>query len=115
MDMALLAQLIGEIVADLTIELKDEPGFEAEYLALKVKDAIIDVMSRRNYGATSYKDKQIALDLENFYSVIKNVARYDYNQRGAEGQVSHEENYIGRVWVERDKLFNGVVAFVKVF
>jgi hypothetical protein len=57
----------------------------------------------------------IAADLENYYSVIRSVALYDYNQRGAEGQVSHDENSIGRTWVDRDKLFNGVVAFVKIF
>lgn len=115
MDMALLDRLTNEVVSDLRMELRNEPDFKEDYIEAKVKNAIRDVMSRRNYSATSYNDKQIAADLENFYSVIRNVALYDYNQRGAEGQVTHEENSIGRTWVNRDKLFNGVVAFVKVF
>lgn len=115
MDSALLLGLQSELVADLTVELKDDPSFNADVLTVKVKNAINDVKSRRNYVATSYTDKDIAGDLENYYSVIRNVALYDYNQIGVEGQQSHNENSISRTWVSRDSLFNGVVAFVKVF
>lgn len=107
--------LQNEIVADLTVELKNDPNFDAGILVIKVKNAIKDVRQRRNYGATSYKEEQIASDLENYYSVIRNIALYDYNQMGAEGQSSHDENSVSRTWIDRDKLFNGVVAFVKVF
>ena len=68
----------------------------------------------RNYGATSYTDEQIQEDLYNFYSVIKRVALYDYNQIGAEGEKSHNENSVSRTWEDRSKLFNGVHAFVKI-
>lgn len=113
--MASIEGLQNELVADLKTELKNDPNFDEDILKAKVKNAIKDVRQRRNYGATAYKEDSIAEDLESYYSVIRNVALYDYNQIGAEGQVSHDENSVNRVWVDRNKLFNGVVAFVKVF
>lgn len=113
--MASIEGLQNELVADLKTELKNDPNFDEDILKVKVKNAIRDVRQRRNYGATAYKEDAIAEDLESYYSVIRNVALYDYNQIGAEGQVSHDENSVNRVWVDRNKLFNGVVAFVKVF
>jgi hypothetical protein len=113
--MASIEGLQSELVADLKTELKNDPNFDAEILEIKVKNAIRDVRSRRCYGATSYSESMIASDLESYYSAIRNVALYDYNQAGAEFQSSHDENDISRTWVDRDKLFNGVVAFVKIF
>lgn len=113
--MASIEGLQNELVADLKTELKNDPNFDEDILKIKVKNAIRDVRQRRNYGATTYKEDAIAEDIESYYSVIRNVALYDYNQIGAEGQVSHDENSVNRVWVDRNKLFNGVVAFVKVF
>ena len=107
--------LEDEIVAELTVELQDEPTFNVNILAIKVKNAIREVKMKRNYQATSYTDEQVEKDLYNYFSVIKSVALYDYNQIGAEGEQSHSENSISRTWVDRDDLFRGVHAFVKVF
>ena len=107
--------LEDEIVAELTVELQDEPTFNVNILAIKVKNAIREVKMKRNYQAASYTDEQIEKDLYNYFSVIKSVALYDYNQIGAEGEQSHSENSISRTWVDRDDLFKGVHAFVKVF
>ena len=98
--------LQDEIVAELTVELQDEPTFNVNILATKVRNAIREVKMKRNYQATSYTDEQIE---------IKSVALYDYNQIGAEGEQSHSENSVSRTWVDRDDLFKGVHAFVKVF
>lgn len=105
----------SEIVNDLTTELESEEGFNANILANKVKLAVREVMSKRNYGATSWNDENILADLYNYYSVIENVARYDYNQIGVEGESSHSENGIARVYIDRDTLFKGVHAFVGIF
>lgn len=107
--------LQDEIVAELTVELQDEPTFNINILVTKVRNAIREVKMKRNYQATSYTDEQIEKDLYNYFSVIKSVALYDYNQIGAEGEQSHSENSISRTWVDRDDLFKGVHAFVKVF
>ena len=108
------AELREEIVAELTVELQEDSAFNAAILESKVKNAIREVKMKRNYTATSYSEEQIAEDLYNYYSVIKNVALYDYNQSGTEGQTSHSENGTSRTWGNRDDLFKGVHAFVKV-
>ena len=107
--------LQDEIVAELTVELQDEPTFNVNILATKVRNAIREVKMKRNYQATSYTDEQVEKDVYNYFSVIKSVALYDYNQIGAEGEQSHSENSVSRTWVDRDDLFRGVHAFVKVF
>lgn len=108
------SKLMDEIIEDLTSELKQEPQFNSDVLSKKVKNAIREVRMRRNYVATSFTEKQIISDLENFYSVIRNVALYDYNQVGAEFENSHSENSISRTWTDRSELFKSVHAFVKV-
>lgn len=106
--------LQDELIADLTFELQKEPDFSVDLLRSKVISAIREVKLKRNYGATSYTDTQIEADLYNYYSIIKKVALYDYNQLGAEGEKSHNENGISRTWEDRDKLFSDVFSFVKV-
>lgn len=108
------SELQTEIVKDLTLELQNTTGFDSEILAVKVKNAIREVIMQRNYAATSYTESQIIADLQNYYSVIVNIARYDYNQIGAEGEQQHSENGIARSYVKREDLFKGVHAFVKV-
>ena len=49
--------LQDEIVAELTVELQDEPTFNVNILAIKVKNAIREVKMKRNYQATSYTDE----------------------------------------------------------
>lgn len=114
MDDKMGVSLQDEIIADLTAELGKDPGFSVDVLKSKVISAIREVKLKRNYGATSYTEKQIESDLYSYYSVIKKVALYDYNQIGAEGEKSHNENGISRTWEDRDKLFSDVTAFVKV-
>lgn len=114
MDEAMNVGLEQEIIAELTIELQGEPTFNAEILAVKVRNAIREVKMKRNYAATSYTDTQIEQDLYNYFSTIKSVALYDYNQIGADFEQSHSENSVSRSWVSRDELFKGVHAFVKV-
>lgn len=114
MDDKMGVTLQDEIIADLTAELGKDPGFFEDVLKSKVISAIREVKLKRNYGATSYTAKQIESDLYNYYSVIKKVALYDYNQIGADGEKSHNENGISRTWEDREKLFADVTAFVKV-
>lgn len=114
MDEAMSVGLEKEIITELTIELHGEPTFNADILAIKVRNAIRELKMKRNYSATSFSETDIEKDLYNYYSTIVNVARYDYNQLGAEGESSHSENSVSRSWVDRDDLFRGVHAFVKV-
>ena len=114
MDDAMSVGLEQEVIAELTIELQGQPTFNAEVLKAKVRNAIREVKMKRNYIATSYTEQQIEQDLYNYYSVIKDVALYDFAQIGAPFESSHSENSTSRSWVERDELFKSVHAFVKV-
>lgn len=108
-----MEELIQELVEELTLEFNNEPTFSEDILRNKIKGAIREVKARRNYGATSYKDEKIAEDLsENFYSVIAELARYDYATIGAEGETSHSENGVSRQFVDRDKILGRVYSFV---
>lgn len=102
-----------ELIAELTTELSKDPAFDAELLKAKVIGAIREVKRRRNYSATSFNEKQIEKDLFDYYSIIRDVALFDYNQIGAEGQKSHNENSVSRTWVDREDLFKTVYSFVK--
>ena len=109
-----LDELQEEIVADLTTELQGDDDFNASILAVKVKNAIKEIKSARMYPS-SYTDEKIIKDLsDNYYSSIINLARYDYNQVGAEGQSAYSEGDTSRTWVDRNSLFNGIAPFVKI-
>ena len=106
--------LENEIVTDLTAELESEESFKPSVLAVKVKLAVKEIISKRNYQVSGWNDEKVVEDLYNYYATITNVARYDYNLLGAEGESSHSENGVSRSYVNRDDLFKGVHAFVKI-
>ena len=83
-------------------------------LAVKVKAVVRELLSIRSYENSGMTDEQIESDLQRFYTQCMNVTRYDYNQLGAEGEETHSENGISRKYIERGKLWAGVVPFAKV-
>ena len=56
-------ELVNEIIAELTIELQNQPTFNADILANKVKGAYRKVRNRKCYENTSYSEEQINEDL----------------------------------------------------
>jgi len=110
-----ISELQTAIVSDLTLELNGDESFNATVLEQKVKLAILDVYARRDYGNSHYDAKRIINELSTkYYSVITDLARYDYNQMGAEGESSHIENSVSRTYRDRDRLLSSVHAFVKI-
>lgn len=106
--------LQNEIIDDLTVELSDDVDFNAEMLEIKVKNAIREVRRKRNYPKTWDID-MIADDLSNnYYDVVHDIALYEYNRIGAEGQSEHSEDDVRRTWQSKDDLLRGVFAFVTV-
>lgn len=111
-----ISSLKTEITSLLWSELENEDGFNADLLESKVTLAIKDVMGRREYGNSHYTDEKILEELSTrYFTTITNLARYDYNQSGAEGQKNHSENSVSRTWYDRNKLLSDVHAFVKIF
>lgn len=86
----------------------------AEVLAIKVKAVVRELLNIRNYENSGMTDVEIEADLPRYYTQCMNVARYDYNQLGAEGEDSHTENGISRKYVDRGKLWSGAVPFARV-
>jgi len=110
-----ISSLKTQITSLLATELRSEAGFNNDLLANKVEVAIRDVMGRREYGNSHYTDAKILEELSGrYFATIMNLARYDYNQSGAEGQKNHSENSVSRTWYDRNKMLSDVHAFVKI-
>lgn len=103
-----LSEMRSNIIKALSVELKGDDTFSEKLLEVKVDGAISDV-KRARYYPSSYSDEMIESDLVRFESNIRNIALYDYNLIGVEGQTSSSENGENRSYVDRNKLFSGVI------
>lgn len=99
-----------EVYCDLEEELHISNGDDAIELSKKVKNAVREVKNRRGYPS-HFTDDDIQKDLAKLYSNIHDLALYDYNQIGAEGQASHSDNGTSRAWKDRDDCLKGVFAW----
>ena len=116
MDDAMNVGLKDEIIAELTIELASQPAFNADILAIKVRDAYRKVRSRKCYEHTSYTEEQIEKELyDKHYQDIKDLAKYNFAKMGADFQISHSENSISRTWRTEDEIMGNIVAYVGIF
>lgn len=113
MDELMNVGLQDELIADLTLELKDEPTFSSDKLKQKVINAIREVKSARKYP-TNYTTEMIDKDLYEYYSNIRNISLYDYNQIGIEFQTTSSENGVSRAYMDREKLFSGIIPLAKL-
>ena len=107
-----MEELMNEILEDLKVELSLIKESEINILSSKVKNAVREIRRDRNYP-TAYTDEMIASDLEIYYSNIRELALYDFNQVGAEGQTSHSENGTSRAWKSRLECKTGIVAIAR--
>lgn len=106
-----MESLFNEILFDLSDELNIGTGTNDEkILSSKIKNAIREVKRERNYQP-EHTQEFINKDMENFYSNIRELALYDFNQVGVEGQLSHSENDTSRTWKDRKECLNDIVAF----
>lgn len=113
-DSGMTAGLEQEIFADLSAELSvSDENFNETLLLSKVRNAMREVKRARNYPK-SYTDRQIEADMYDYFSNIRNIALYDYNQIGSEFEKGHSENSVNRTWSDRTSLFNGICPFVRV-
>lgn len=106
-----VAEMKAEIIRELTIELKGE-NVDADMLSVKVDSAIRDVRTARNYPS-DYTVMMIEADLVKYFSQIKSIALFDYNQIGAEGQTQYSADGESIHYVDRNKLFSGVIPIAR--
>lgn len=100
----------NEVFEDLVAELKILRESDKASLLVKVKNAVREVQNRRSYPS-HFTNEAIENDLKKLYSNIHDLALYDYNQIGAEGQTSHNSNGTSRTWKDRDDCLKGVFAW----
>lgn len=105
-----IAKLQNEITEDIGKEISYSSCVSYTLIEIKVKNAIREVKNRRSYPS-HFTEEAIARDLETLYSNIRDLALYDYNQIGAEGQISHSENGESRNWKDREECLKGVFAW----
>jgi outer membrane PBP1 activator LpoA protein len=108
-----IAEMRAEIISELTTELQNETDFDAVLLEAKVDNAIREVQTARNYPS-HYVDLQIENDTVRFFSQIKAIALFDYNQIGAEGQTQYSADGESIHYVDRNKLFYGIVPLARI-
>lgn len=102
-------KLANEIYDELATELGISEETDLSVLLFKVKNAYREIKKIRNYP-DNYTDGMIDKDMERYFSNIRNLAMYDYNQIGAEGELSHSDNTGSRSWANRNTCLEGVVA-----
>lgn len=112
-DSGMSISLEDEVMEDLKAELSLDPTFNETLLLSKVKNALREVKRARKYPSY-YTEEQIQSDMQDYFSNIRNIALYDYNQIGAEYEESHSENSVSRHFVERDKLFAGIIPLSRI-
>ena len=98
----------------LKLEMSGDPTYNADVVASKVSAVVKELIQRRRYRKSGMADWAIEEDLEDYYTQALNVARYDFNTIGAEGEDRHTENGIDRTFTERGKLWAGVVPIGRV-
>ena len=106
-------ELREELIFDLTEELNIDENFNSKLLERKVRAVINEVKTARRYPK-SYSDEKMEEDMRNYYSQMRNIALFDYNQIGVEGQTSSNENGISRSYINRNSLFNGILPISRV-
>ena len=112
-DENMTVSLENEVFEDLKVELSTDTTFDETLLLSKVKNALREVKRARKYP-TYYTDEQIERDMYDYFSNIRKIALYDYNQIGAEGQSSIGENGVNRTFVDRNSLFAGIIPLSRI-
>jgi hypothetical protein len=103
-----ITELAEAVIDQLTTELQMEEAFNEELLETKVNSAITEIKNKRRYPS-SYTEEMIASDLSQFQANIANLALFDYDMVGAQGESSHGENGVSRTYIDRRRLFSGIV------
>ncbi len=102
-----------EIFSDLTAELSiSDENFNPDLLLSKVRNALREVRKARKYPPY-YTESQIDRDMYDYYSNVRNIALYDYNLIGAEGNKSRSENSVSITFQDRNELFSGIIPLSK--
>ena len=113
MDEAMSVSVADMVTSDLTTMYGNEPTFNSSKIAVIVNKVIEEVIQVRKYRDRGYSDERIENDLINYRSQIYNISEYDFVHIGGPWETSHSENSISRTWIERNRLFAGIIPLAK--
>lgn len=110
-----MEELILELQEDLEAELIAELHTDTDkaLLSSKLKGAYRAVKRKRNYQE-HHTQEFINKDMKSMCDIIKELAIYDWNHIGAEGENSHSENGTSRSWGPRNEILLDVIPFVTI-
>lgn len=107
-------EVANDVLEELTTLYSDQPTFDIKKMEVIVGNAIDEIIVARNYNGVGYSEEQITADIARYKSNIKKLAEYDFATFGAPYQTNHSENSTNRSWIDRNKLFAGIVALTKI-
>lgn len=107
-------ETLNSILNSLKITLGVTETSDITILEEIVANIIDEIKLYRRYPPylTEY---EIALDLANYKAIVIEVGKHDYSKLGGEGESSHSENGVSRSYIDRAKLFNGVLPYSYIF
>ena len=110
------SEMLDEIFENLKAEISADEAQADKVndvlLRSKINSAFREVKRARKYPSY-YSDVQIEDDMQNFYSNIESLARYDYNQVGAEGMSQYNADGANIHYIDRNKYFYGVYPIAR--
>lgn len=111
-------QELTKYVSDKAKEYLEETGEKIEKFPLSIVDFVIEHATENCHFPKNFTEKQMVTDLARHKNSLAMACNDVYAKAGAEGQKSHSENDIGRVydsaWIS-PKLLSGLPNYVKIF
>lgn len=106
--------LADEILADLGSELEaTDPDYDSAILSTKINIAIKKVTNARNYPEY-YTQERINTDLEKYYTQIRDIALYMYNNIGVDFDKNYTSNKMSREVISESELYRGINKIARV-
>ena len=106
--------LADEILADLGSELEaTDPDYNSAILSTKINIAIKKVTNARNYPE-HYTQERINADLEKYYTQIRDIALYMYNNIGVDFDKNYTSNKMSREVISESELYRGINKIARV-
>jgi len=108
----MLDEIFENLKAEILADVPQADLFNESLLRAKINGAYREVLMARNYPS-SYSADRIDTDIQNYYSVIQNLARDDYSAVGSEGLSSYSADGTSIHYKDRNKHFAGVYPIAR--
>ena len=105
-------EIFENLKAEILADVAQADLFSESLLRSKIESAYREVKRARKYPK-SYTEADIEEDMQEYFSNIEDIARYDYNAVGSEGLSSYSADGTSIKYKDRDKLFYGVLPIAR--